>query len=92
MKLEVSWETVLKIGILTEEQKYQWKEEGYLVLKSGISVMLSRTYVPALEESSECLFLTDSISTFRCRAMLRQPFPVSSEVTLRRHTTETDLS
>ena len=36
-KRHILGETVVEIGVLTEEQKYQWTEDGYLVLKGVLS-------------------------------------------------------
>ncbi len=36
-KLEIPWETVLDVRVLTEEQKHQWKKDGYLILKGVLS-------------------------------------------------------
>lgn len=53
MKLEVSWETVLEIGILTEEQKYQWKKDGYLVLKGVLSGEEIKQLTAVVDEMDE---------------------------------------
>ena len=46
-------ETVAKIGALTEKQKDQWKEDGYLVLKGVLSAEEIKKLTTVVDQMDE---------------------------------------
>ena len=48
-----TWGIIVEIGVLTEEQKYQWKKDGYLVLKGVLSAEEIEKLTTAVDQMDE---------------------------------------